>query len=214
MKDNVIRVLLVDDHEVVRAGFRRLLGRRADIQVVGEAARGEEAYHLAGETAPDVVVMDLSMPGMGGLEAIRRILARSPATRILVVSMHEGASFALQALKAGALGYVTKASAAQVLVHAVHEVAEGRNYLGPDTAQAIALHHVKGETNPLAQLTTREFEVFRLLAEGCTPDDIGTRLYLSGKTVANYQTQIRQKLGISSPTELVRLAIRCGVIGA
>ncbi len=203
-----VAVLLADDHAVVRAGFRRLLEQRPEIRVVAEAESGEEAYRLYGELKPDVVVMDLSMPGMGGLETIWRIVARDAAARVLVFSIHESEAFALQALKSGALGYLTKASAPEVIVSAVHAVAQGRRYLGPDVAQRIALYAATGTDNPLACLSAREFEIFQRVVEGYGPEAIARDLHLSPKTVANYTTQIKQKLGATSPVELVRLALK------
>jgi len=207
-----IRVLLVDDHAIVRAGFRRLLEQAPDILVAAEAASGEEAYEKFAACAPDVTVMDLSMPGGGGLAAIQRILARHPGARVLVYSMHESSAFAVQAMRSGAAGYVTKASAPDVLVEAVREVSARGSYLSPDIARKIALERVAGAGDPLQALSAREFEVFRLLAEGKTVDDIAEALFLSSKTVSNYATQIRQKLGISSQIELLRLAMAHGVI--
>jgi DNA-binding NarL/FixJ family response regulator len=204
-----IRVLLVDDHEVVRSGFRRLIEQSAI--VCAEAADGEEAYRIYAQCNPDVTVMDLNMPGMGGLESLRRILARHASARVLVFSMHDSIAFVNQALRAGARGYITKASAADVLITGIEAVARGERYLSPDLAQRISLAD-QGESNPLSQLTAREFELFRLFAEGRTVDDIAAALNISQKTVANYQTQIRQKLNIASAVDLVRLALRYGVI--
>jgi DNA-binding NarL/FixJ family response regulator len=152
------------------------------------------------------------MPGMGGLEAIRRIVGRFADARILVFSMHESAAFAQQALRAGAVGYVTKASAPEALVDAARAVASGRSYLSPDMAQKIALESVTGERDPLSVLTPREFEIFRLLAAGRTAEEIAEALYVSAKTVANHATQIKQKLAISSPVDLHRVALRYGLV--
>jgi DNA-binding NarL/FixJ family response regulator len=207
-----IRVLLVDDHAIVRAGFRRLLEQTPDILVAAEAASGEEAYEKYAACRPDVTVMDLSMPGAGGLAAIQRILARHPGARVLVYSMHESPAFAVQAMRSGAAGYVTKASAPDLLVEAVREVSARGSYLSTDIARKIALERVVGTGDPFQALSAREFEVFRLLAEGKTVDDIAEALFLSSKTVSNYATQIRQKLGISSQIELLRLALAHGVI--
>jgi two-component system invasion response regulator UvrY len=207
-----LRVLLADDHAVVRAGFRRLLEQTPSIHVVAEVANGDEAYRSYGEWEPDVTVMDLSMPGMGGLESIRRIVARYPSARILVFSMHETAAFAQQAMRAGAWGYVSKASAAEVLVQAVQEVAAGHAYFSPDMAQKIALDSVAGQRDPLSGLTTREFEIFRLLAGGRTTDEIAAALFVSAKTVSNHTTQIKQKLDISTSVDLHRLALRHGLV--
>ena len=207
-----IRVLLTDDHAVVRSGVRRLLEQHDGIEVIAEAESGEEAYKLYGEYLPDVLVMDMSMPGMGGLEALRRIIARYSNARIIIFSMHENATFATQALTSGAAGYVAKSGDADDLVKAVREVAIGKNYLGAELAQKIVLQSMSGNDNPTQKLTAREFEIFRLLAEGKVVDEIAKLLNIGQKTVANYQTLLRQKLEIQSPVELVRLAIRHGII--
>ena len=207
-----LRIMLVDDHAVVRAGIRRLLEHYPDFEVIAEAESGEKAYQLFGELLPDVTVIDLSMPGMGGLEAIRRILARYPAARLLVLSMHESVAFASQALKAGARGYLAKNSLAEELVTALNDIVAGQSYLSAELARKIALQSLAGEGDPIHQLSAREFEVFRLLAEGQDVEAISAMLKISNKTVANYQTSIKQKLGINNPVELVRCAIRCGLI--
>jgi DNA-binding NarL/FixJ family response regulator len=212
MSAGEVTVLLVDDHAVVRAGFRRLLEQTPGIRVVTEAASGDEAYRVFGDCQPDVAVMDLSMPGMGGLEAIRRIVGRFPGARILVFSMHETAAFAQQAMRAGACGYVTKASAPEVLVEAVRAIAAGRTFLSPDMAQKLALESVAGERDPLSVLTPREFEIFRLLAAGHTAEQIAETLYVSAKTVANHATQVKQKLGITTAVDLHRVALRYGLV--
>jgi DNA-binding NarL/FixJ family response regulator len=206
------RVLLTDDHAVVRSGVRRLLEQHDGIEVVAEADSGEQAYQLFGEYLPDVLVMDMSMPGMGGLEALRRIVARYHEAKIVIFSMHENATFATQALTSGAVGYVAKSGDADDLVNAVLDVAAGKNYLSAEMAQKIALQSLSGDDNPTHKLTAREFEVFRFLAEGKVVDDIAKLLNIGQKTVANYQTLLKQKLGVNSPVELVRLAIRCSVI--
>jgi two-component system invasion response regulator UvrY len=207
-----IRILLADDHAVVRSGLRRLLEQRPGFEVVAEAETGEEAYQVFNEHRPDVAVMDLSMPGMGGLEAIRRILLRDAAARLLVFSMHENAAFASQALKAGARGYVTKTGASDELVTAIQEVARGKVYISKEIAQKIAMQTLGGGEDPMRELSTREFEVFRLIAEGRNSEEIGEMLKISQKTVANYQTLIKQKLNVTTSVELIRLAIRQGVI--
>lgn len=207
-----IKVMLVDDHAVVRSGLKRLIENKNNIQVVTEASDGEVAYQLYGEQRVDVVVMDLSMPGMGGLESSRRILGRYPTAKIIIFSMHDNATFAAQVLKVGVKGYVTKTGADSDLIKAVEEVANGKSYISPEVAQKIALESMVGEENPLKLLSAREFEVFRLLSEGIASDMIGARLKISHKTVANYHTMIKQKLGVNSPIEMVRLAMRYGVI--
>ncbi len=209
---NQSKVLLVDDHEVVRSGLRRLLELNKALVVVAEAESGEQAYQVFGDFQPDVVVMDLSMPGMGGLEAAKRILQRHPNAKIIIFSMHEAVSFASQALKAGVRGYVTKTGAADDLMVAVNEVLRGKTFLSAGIAQKIALQTLMGDDDPLHQLSSREFEVFRLLAEGKKVEDVADMLKISQKTVANYHTIIKQKLGVTSPIEMVRLAMRHGLI--
>lgn len=208
----MLRIMLVDDHAVVRSGLRRLFELGGSMEVLAEADSGEAAYQLYGEHLPDVVVMDMSMPGMGGLESLKRILSRYPAARIVVFSMHETAAFATQALSSGARGYVVKSGIADDLVRAVRDAAAGKTWISPIVAQNIALQTLSGEDDPIRRLSSREFEVFRLLAEGHPVEGIADMLKISQKTVANYQTLLKQKLGVTSPVELVRLAIRHGVI--
>ncbi|HAF01558.1 MAG TPA: DNA-binding response regulator [Methylophilaceae bacterium] len=212
MSKDVIKIMLVDDHAVVRSGLRRLMENQANIVVTVEAENGEQAYQLFSLSKVDVIVMDLSMPGMGGLESARRIIGRYPSAKIIIFSMHDNATFASQVLKAGVKGYVTKTGADSDLIKAVQEVAKGKTYLSPEVAQKIVMENMVGEDNPLNVLSAREFEVFRLLTEGVTTEGIGTRLKISQKTVANYHTMIKQKLGVNSPIEMVRLALRFGVI--
>jgi DNA-binding NarL/FixJ family response regulator len=208
-----VRVLLVDDHAVVREGYRRLLERTPDIEVIAEAVSGEEAYRLFCEQQPDVVVMDLNLPGMSGVEATRRMLAREADARVLVFSMHEDALFGSRALQAGARGYVTKASAPEVLVEAVRAVSAGRMFISHDMAQQLALQTVPGQEVALNSLSPREFEVFRLLAEGKSVNDIARILSLSQKTIANYQSLIKQKLEADTSAQMVWIALRRGLVG-
>ena len=209
---STIRIMLVDDHAVVRAGVRRLLEQDARFLVVAECGSGERAYQQFGEYLPDITVMDLSMPGMGGMEAIGRIIARYPMAKLLVLSMHENAAFASQALKAGASGYLAKNGLAEELVGALESIANGQTYINATISKKITQQFLSNENNPLQQLSAREFEIFRLLAEGCDSNLIATTLNISSKTVANYQTSIKQKLGINNSVELVRLAIKTGLI--
>ena len=208
-----VRVLLVDDHAVVREGYRRLLERTRDIEVVAEAAGGEEAYRLFCETTPDVVVMDITLPGVSGVEATRRIVAREPAARVLVFSVHEDIVFASRALQAGARGYITKSTAPELLVEAVRAVAEGRPYLSHDVAQKLATQSLPGQPVPFGDLSPREFEVFRLLAEGKSIVDIARILSLSQKTVANYQSLVKQKLETDTSAQMVWIALQHGLVG-
>lgn len=206
------KIILADDHAVVRSGLRRLLELNKGLEVIAEAESGEQAYQLYGEFLPDIVVMDLSMPGMGGLEAAKRILQRYTQAKIIIFSMHEAVSFASQALKAGVRGYVTKTGVAEDLLTAIREVARGKTFLSAEIAQKVALQTLIGNDDPLHQLSSREFEIFRLLAEGRKVEEVAEMLKISQKTVANYYTMIKQKLGVSSPIEMVRLAIRHGLI--
>jgi DNA-binding NarL/FixJ family response regulator len=207
-----ITVLLVDDHSVVREGYRRLLERSAGIRVTGEAANAADAYREFQRLTPDVVVMDISLPDVSGIEGARHMLAREPKVKVLMFSMHEEPIFASRAFQAGALGYVTKASAPEVLVEAVRTVAQGKRYLSQDMALALALQSVGGGETHLDVLSNREFEVMRLLVAGDTVSAIAEKLQLSYKTVANHQSAIRQKLGVATSAQLVQLAQRHGVV--
>jgi two-component system invasion response regulator UvrY len=191
---------------------RRLLEQEALFDVIGEAESGEKAYHMFGALKPDVMVMDLSMPGMGGLEAIRRILMRHERARILVLTMHEDLSFANQALKLGAKGYLIKNTLGDDLVKSIQTVSRGEVFLSDEIAKKMAMQSISGEQDPIHELSAREFEIFRLLAEGLEIDAIATTLNISSKTVSNYQTMIKQKLNINTPVELIRYAIKAGVI--
>jgi len=206
-----ITVLLVDDHSVVREGYRRLLERATGIHVAGEAANAADAYAEFCRLDPHVVVMDISLPDTSGIEAMRHMLARGSRARTLIFSMHEEAIFATRAFQAGALGYITKASAPDVLVDAVRAVAQGRRYLSHDMAQALALQALDGGESDLSALSHREFEVMRLLVAGHTIADVAEKLQLSYKTVANYQSAIRQKLGAETHAQLLRIAERSGL---
>jgi len=205
--------MLADDHAVVREGYRRLLERTRDIEVATEAASGEEAYRAYWNSEPDVGVMDINLPGVSGIEITRRILVRDPAARILVFSMHEDVVFASRALQAGARGYVTKSSAPDVLVDAVRAVAAGRSYVSHDVAQKLALQLMPGGSVPFGQLSPREFEVFRLLAEGRSTSEIARALSLSQKTISNYQSIVKQKLEADSAAQMVWIALRQGLVG-
>jgi DNA-binding NarL/FixJ family response regulator len=206
-----ITVLLVDDHAVVREGYRRLLEKRGDIAVIGEAANATEAHEQFAALAPQVVVMDIALPGVTGIEAMRRMLARQPETRVLIFSMYEDAIFAHRALQAGACGYVTKASAPNVLVEAVHVVARGKKYISADIAQELALRNVAADSAATDGLSAREFEVLRLIVKGRSIRDIAQTMGVTPKTVANHQSAIKQKLGADNAVQLLRIAGSLGL---
>ncbi|MGC1523305.1 MAG: response regulator transcription factor [Steroidobacteraceae bacterium] len=211
----MIRVLLVDDHAVVRMGFRLLLQSVADMSVIAEAESGEAACQLYLEHNPDVVVMDLAMPGMGGLEALRRIRARESHAKILALSAHDDPMHARRALQEGALGFLSKRSAPEALLEAVSIVAAGRRYIDPALAQKLALAEFDGATkSPVERLSDREFEVFVRLAGGATVQRIASDLNLSGSTVGTHLYNIKQKLGVANQSELTLIAIRHGLIEA
>jgi two-component system invasion response regulator UvrY len=210
-----IKVLLVDDHEVVRAGYRRLLEATDDIVVVAEAADGESAYTGFFQYHPDVLVMDLSMPGMGGLEASMRILAKDSAAKILVFSVHENEVFLARALDSGISGYISKRSASRVMIEAVRQVAAGSVYVGQELMPYLVKRKTTPDSDAVAGLTSREFEVFHLLANSKSVNDIAGILNLSPKTVGHHCTSVKsvkKKLGVPDIAALTRLAIRMGVI--
>jgi two-component system invasion response regulator UvrY len=211
----VIRILLVDDHAVVRTGFRLLLQSVADMSVVGEAESGETACQLYFELNPDVVVMDLAMPGMGGLEALRRIRARQPRAQVLTLSAHDDPIHARRAMQEGALGFLSKRSAPEALLEAVAVVAAGRRYLDPELAQKLALAEFDGGAkSPVESLSEREFDVFVRLAGGATVQRIASDLNLSASTIGTHLYNIKQKLGVANQSELTLIAIRHGLINA
>ena len=207
----MIRVLLVDDHAVVRMGFRMLLAN-ADIGVVGEAGDGEQACQLYPRLHPDVVVMDLSMPGMGGLEAVRRLLAQDAKARVLALSAHEDTAHPQRMLRAGALGYLAKRSAPDELIVAVKTVAAGARYIDAQTAQALALAQIDDRAHPVDLLSEREFSVFIQLARGQSVARIADILSLSPSTVGTHLYHVKQKLGASNQSELTLAALRWGLL--
>jgi two-component system invasion response regulator UvrY len=211
----MITVLLVDDHAVVRMGFRLLLQAVADVKVIGEADSGESACQMYADLEPDVTVMDLAMPGMGGLAALRRIRARHPQARVLTLSAHDDLMHARRALQDGALGFLSKRGAPEALVEAVNAVASGRRYLDPELAQKMALSEFDGaRKSPVERLSEREFEVFVRLAGGASVARIAQDLSLSASTVGTHLYNIKQKLGVANQSELTLIAIRHGLIQA
>ena len=205
-----ISVLLVDDHAVVREGYRRLLEREESLVVVGEAATAADALRRDQELKPAVVVLDIALPGVSGIEILRRILARRPDACVLMFSMYQDGIYASRAIHAGARGYLSKASAPDLLVAAVRAVAQGRRYLSPDVEHVLAR---SSTPNGLADtLSARELEVLRMLSQGFSVEQIGERLGLSPKTAANHQSSIKQKLGADSALQLVLIAQQLGLI--
>jgi DNA-binding NarL/FixJ family response regulator len=199
----MIRVLLADDHQIVRDGLRSLLARAGDIEVAAEAADGDQALALVRAGAYDVAVLDMSMPGISGLDLIKRLAAERPKLRMLVLSMHGEKQYAARALKAGAAGYLNKDSAAEQLVGAIRKIAAGGVHIGDAAAASL----VNAEASGQGALSDREFEVLRLLVAGKSPGDIGEQLHLSVKTVSTHKTHILEKLGLKTTAELVRYAL-------
>lgn len=207
-----IRVVLVDDHAMVRSGFRMLLDSCPDFTVVAEADSGEAAIHLLAETGQDIVVLDLSMPGIGGLETLRRLLAHHPDMRILVLSVHEDAAYARRVLKAGAHGYLAKRTAPEALLEALHVVAGGQVYLGAAISRALAPGKLDATSPEVDALSGREFAVFLKLARGLSVDRIAEQMSLSSNTVGTHLYHIKRKLGASNQSELTLIALRNGLI--
>lgn len=206
-----IRLLLVDDHAVVREGYRRLLDAEADMAVCAEAESADEACRQASACEPDVVVMDLNLGSSSGLEAMRRIKLRQPSTRLLVFSMYDAPSHVTQALRAGAQGYLSKCCHPGEMTEAVRRIARGERVLSSDVAQALAQEHIEGDSL-LARLTPREFEILRLTVRGDPVSVVAERLHLSAKTVFNHLSSIRAKLEVSSDFQLLQLAARHGLV--
>jgi DNA-binding NarL/FixJ family response regulator len=200
----MIRVLLVDDHSIVRDGLKRILAATTDLAVAGEAASGEAALALVKANDYDLAMLDMSMPGLSGIDLIKRLKLEKPKLRILVLSMHGEQQYAARALKAGASGYLNKDSASELLLGALRKVAAGGVHIGEVAAAALLQ---SGDKPPHESLSDREFEVLRLLVDGLGPTDIGERLHLSVKTVSTHKTRILEKLNVTSTAELVRYAL-------
>jgi len=207
----MIRVILVDDHAVVRTGYHRLLDAEPGIQVVGEAATADEANALVVRAEPDVALVDLSLKGSSGIEAIRGMLARQPKLRVLVLSMHDSAGHVTQALRSGAHGYLTKYCEPDDVISGIRRIAAGKRVFSPEIAEVLAREAIEGDA-PLANLTPREFEVLRMLVQGESAGDIANSMHLSPKTVLNYLSLIRQKLDADSDFKLLHLAARHGLV--
>jgi two-component system invasion response regulator UvrY len=212
MSRETIRVLIVDDHAIVREGYRALLAKHDGLKVVGEACDAASAYQCYKDTRPDVVIMDISMPGRGGIDAIEHIRELDAHARVLVFTMHSGAAYALQAFRAGAKGYVTKSSPPDLLIKAVRDIAEGRLAICPEISEVLAVDRVQEEKTGLHGLSPREFEIFRLILAAKSTDEIASAFNLSPKTVANYHYAIKSKLGVDSDIELLYFGLRQGLV--
>jgi len=207
-----INVMLVDDHAVVRMGFRMLLEATEEIRVVAEAESAEVAYQQIATTQPDVIVMDISLGGTMGVEATRRIVARDKHARVLGLSSHEDPSYVRYMLKAGALGYLSKRTAPDELIHAIRQVNEGRMYIDSHLSQRMALEEFNGEKSPIEVLSEREFGVFIQLAKGASVNQIAELLNISPRTVGTHLYNVKQKLGVANQAELTLIAVRHGLI--
>lgn len=211
----MIKVLVVDDHDLVRMGITRMLADINGIKVVGEAASGEEALRLARELNPQVVLMDVKMPGIGGLEATRKLLRQNPDSRVVAVTVCDEEPFPSRLLKAGAAGYLTKGAALEEMVKAIRTVASGQRYISPEIAQQLALKNLEEEkTSPFEALSEREMQITMMIVSCQKVQEISDRLFLSPKTVNSYRYRIFEKLGIDSDVELTLLAVRHGLLSA
>jgi two-component system, NarL family, response regulator NreC len=207
-----IRILLADDHAVVRQGFKMILGAQPDMEIVGEAANGREAVELAEQLKPDIVVMDVAMPELNGIEATRRLVGALPHARVIALSMHKDSVYVREILRAGARGYLLKDSGAEDLVRAIRAVAGGESWLSPAVSNAVLDDYRRHVTNPIDLLTSREREVLQMLAEGKTNKEVAVVLNLSVYTVDAHRGRIMEKLNLHSINELVRFAVRNGLI--
>lgn len=209
----MIRVLIVDDHELVRTGIKRLLEDTRDIRVIAEASTGEEALGLVREHRPDVVLMDVNMPGIGGLEATRKLIQSHPELRVIVVTIHVDEPYPTRLLEAGASGYLTKGCAVDEIVDAIQVVHRGERYIGADIARQLALSMLPGgERSPFDKLSQREMQVMLMVTQGHSIQDISDRLSLSPKTISTYRYRLYEKLGVDNDVELTHLAMRHGMI--
>lgn len=205
----MIKIILVDDHELVRTGIRRILDDIKDFSVMAEASSGEEAVALCRKNAPDVVLMDVNMPGMGGLEATRKILRMAENTRVICLSMHKEHPIPAQVMQLGAFGFLTKDAEHEEMIRAIYKVASGQKYLAPDIAQTIAISKLSADTdNPFDALSTRELNIAMRLTRGQRVPDIAEELSINAKTVNTYRYRMFEKLGVSTDVELTHLAYR------
>ncbi|MCK5481028.1 MAG: UvrY/SirA/GacA family response regulator transcription factor [Gammaproteobacteria bacterium] len=209
----MINVMLVDDHDLVRSGIKRILADVGDIEVVAEADSGEQAVSQARKIKPDIILMDLSMPGIGGLEATRKITRSMPGAKIIAVTVHDDDPFPARLLEAGAVGYLTKGCDVREIINAIKSVYLGEQYLTPGVAQKLALSFVNHrEKAPLEELTQREIQVMLMIVKGESNKEISEKLCLSPKTTSTYRYRLFEKLGVKNDVELTRFAIRYGLI--
>lgn len=209
----MIKIMLVDDHRLVRAGLKRVLAEAADMEVIADASSGEEALELTRTKVPDVVLMDINMPGIGGLETTRRLVQRLPQLKVIVVSMHLEEPYPSRMLAAGAAGYISKDSAADEVIAAIRRVYSGGHYVAADVAGNMAASLVKGKSDsPFEQLSQRETQVMIMVTKGYSTQEISDRLHLSPKTVSTYRYRLFEKLGVGNDVELTRMAMRYGLL--
>ena len=209
----MIKVTIVDDHELVRTGIIRILKDEPDIEVVAEASSGEEAIQLVKQYKPDVVLMDVNMPGIGGFEATRKLIQMYPDLKVIVVTIHVDDPFPSRMLQAGAMGYLTKGCGVDEIISAIRDVNTGRRYISADVAQHLALKLMPGgEESPFDTLSPRELQVMLMLTQGTKVQEISDKLCLSPKTVSTYRHRLYDKLGVSSDVALTRLAMRYGMV--
>jgi two-component system invasion response regulator UvrY len=210
----MIKVLLVDDHELVRTGFRHILDEAQDIQVVGEASTGESALQAIKRESPDIVLMDLNMPGMGGIEATRRIRRNHPETQVIAVTVHSDTPFPTQLHEAGALGYLTKGCPAEELFEAIHAVVKGRPFVSAEVSKKLAVANMTGEgkDSPFSKVASREMQVLMLIIQGKKTQDISDILCLSPKTISTYRHRLYEKLSVETDVELTHMALRYGLM--
>ena len=209
----MINVLLVDDHALVRTGIRRLLEDSGQVQIVGEADCGEDGMRLVQELGPDVILMDVNMPGIGGVEACRRILQRDPGQKIIVLTIHNEQTFPKRMLEIGAKGYLTKECGLDEMLIAIRQVYDGGAYIAPSIAQQLALSLLPGnESNPIDRLSRREFQVMLMISHGLTNAEISDKLCLSPKTISTYRLRLLEKLGAQNEVDLIKIAVEQGMV--
>lgn len=209
-----IRIFIADDHPIVWGGLRQIVSEQDDMQVVGEVASGDALLAALQQELPDVVLCDMSMPGRSGIDLIKALKARWPNLPVLVLSVHDDDMYAVRAIKAGAMGYLSKASSSEQLLEAIRRVAAGRLYINQDVAEKLTLQAIGKAPLPQAALSDREYQVFTMLAEGLPLSVIADRLYLSVKTISTHKTNIMRKMGLTNMAQLIRYAFEHGLVSA